>query len=150
MKDARTDAPRLEGVDLLVVRELTSGIYFGEPRRREETAEGLRALDTMVYTEREIRRVVRLAFEIARGRTKRLTSIDKANVLESSRLWRQVATAVAKDFPDVKLEHQLVNLRHAQHHAAQLADRLRAAVDLGTRWVGAAPPRGTASGGGER
>jgi 3-isopropylmalate dehydrogenase len=100
---------RLAGVDLLVVRELTGGIYFGEPRLREETADGLRALDTMVYTDREIRRVVRLAFQIARGRRKLVTSIDKANVLESSRLWRQVATEVGRDFPDVTLEHQLVD-----------------------------------------
>jgi 3-isopropylmalate dehydrogenase len=100
---------RLAGVDLLVVRELTGGIYFGEPRRREETADGVRALDTMVYSDREIRRVVRLAFQIARGRRKLVTSIDKANVLESSRLWRQVATEVGKDFPDVQLEHQLVD-----------------------------------------
>jgi 3-isopropylmalate dehydrogenase len=100
---------RLAGVDLLVVRELTGGIYFGEPRTREETADGVRALDTMVYSDREIRRVVRLAFQIAQGRRKLVTSIDKANVLESSRLWRQVATEVGKDFPGVKLEHQLVD-----------------------------------------
>jgi 3-isopropylmalate dehydrogenase len=100
---------RLVGVDLLVVRELTGDVYFGEPRLREETADGVRALDTMVYTDREIRRVVRLAFQIARGRRKKVTSIDKANVLESSRLWRQVATEVGRDFPDVELEHQLVD-----------------------------------------
>ena len=100
---------RIEGVDLLIVRELTGGIYFGEPRLREETPKGLRAVDTLEYTEGEIRRVVRLAFTIARGRKKLVTSVDKANVLESSRLWRQIAIEVAKDFPDVKLEHQLVD-----------------------------------------
>ncbi|MFW6067706.1 MAG: 3-isopropylmalate dehydrogenase [Myxococcota bacterium] len=100
---------RLEGVDLLVVRELTGGIYFGEPRLREEVEGGVRALDTMVYTDREVRRVVRLACRIAQGRRGLVHSIDKANVLESSRLWRQVATEVATEFPDVKMEHQLVD-----------------------------------------
>src|SRR4051812_7290694 len=85
----------LVGVDLLVVRELTGGLYFGEPRRRVTTEAGVHAIDTLVYTEHEIRRVVRLAFELARGRRKRVTSIDKANVLESSRLWRQIAVEVA-------------------------------------------------------
>ncbi len=101
---------RLEGVDLLVVRELTGGLYFGQPRLREPTADGgVRAVDTLEYTDAEIRRVVKLAFELARGRRKRVTSVDKANVLESSRLWRQVATEVAADYPDVTLEHQLVD-----------------------------------------
>jgi 3-isopropylmalate dehydrogenase len=100
---------RVHGVDLLIVRELTGGLYFGEPRLREQTPNGLRAVDTLEYTEGEIRRVVRLGFTIARGRRKLLTSVDKANVLESSRLWRQVAMEVAQDFPDVKLEHQLVD-----------------------------------------
>ncbi len=100
---------RLDGVDLLIVRELTGGLYFGEPRRREPCDGGERAIDTLVYTDAEIRRIVRLGFELARGRKKRLTSVDKANVLESSRLWRQVATEVASEFPDVELEHQLVD-----------------------------------------
>ncbi len=101
---------RLEGVDLLVVRELTGGLYFGQPRLREPTPDGgVRAVDTLEYTDAEIRRVVKLAFELARGRRKRVTSVDKANVLESSRLWRQVATEVAADYPDVTLEHQLVD-----------------------------------------
>ncbi len=98
------------GVDLVVVRELTGGLYFGEPRFTETQADGTRrAIDTLVYTDAEIRRVMRLAFSIAQTRQKRLTSIDKANVLESSRLWRQVATEVASEFPDVQLEHQLVD-----------------------------------------
>jgi 3-isopropylmalate dehydrogenase len=99
----------LEGVDVLVVRELTGGIYFGEPRLRENVDGGVRAVDTMVYTDGEIRRIVKLAFELASQRRGRVTSVDKANVLETSRLWRQVATEVAGEFPDVELEHQLVD-----------------------------------------
>jgi 3-isopropylmalate dehydrogenase len=100
---------RLLGVDLLVVRELTGGIYFGQPQgRRNQNGETL-ALDTMVYSESEIRRVTRLAFEAARGRKGKLTSVDKANVLESSRLWRQTVSLTAADFPDIELEHLLVD-----------------------------------------
>ncbi len=95
----------LAGVDLLVVRELTGGIYFGAKRR-----EGDRAVDECVYTTAEIERVVRLAARFARARRGRLTSVDKANVLETSRLWREVATRVLKaEFPDVRLDHQLVD-----------------------------------------
>jgi len=97
------------GVDILVVRELTGGLYFGEPRGRTRTADGERAVDTLVYTDEEIRRVVRLAFRLARHRGSRVCSVDKANVLESSRLWRQIAIEVASDYPDVRLEHQLVD-----------------------------------------
>jgi 3-isopropylmalate dehydrogenase len=99
---------RVRGTDLLIVRELTGGIYFGE-QRLEQTPDGARATDTLVYTEAEIRRIVRLAFELARGRRKLVTSVDKANVLESSRLWRRVASSLVGDFPDVRLEHQLVD-----------------------------------------
>jgi 3-isopropylmalate dehydrogenase len=99
----------LDGVDVLVVRELTGGIYFGEPRLREIVNGGVRAVDTMVYTDAEIRRVVRLAFELAGQRRGRVTSVDKANVLETSRLWRQVAIEVGGEFPDIELEHQLVD-----------------------------------------
>jgi 3-isopropylmalate dehydrogenase len=99
---------RVQGTDLLIVRELTGGIYFGE-RRLEQTPEGERATDTLVYSEHEIRRIVRLAFELARGRRKLVTSVDKANVLESSRLWRRVASSLVGDFSDVRLEHQLVD-----------------------------------------
>jgi 3-isopropylmalate dehydrogenase len=99
----------LEGVDVLVVRELTGGIYFGEPRLRENVHGGVRAVDTMVYTDGEIRRIVRLAFNLASQRRGRVTSVDKANVLETSRLWRQVATEVAEEFPGIELEHQLVD-----------------------------------------
>jgi 3-isopropylmalate dehydrogenase len=99
----------LEGVDLLIVRELTSGLYFGRPSEERATAEGRVAIDTLWYTEAEIRRVVRLAFELARGRRKRLTSVDKANVLATSRLWRKVVEEVRADFPDVEVGHQLVD-----------------------------------------
>ncbi len=100
---------RVSGANFIVIRELTGGLYFGTPKGREKTPEGERAVDTLVYTEGEIRRIVRLAFTIARGRRKVVTSVDKANVLESSRLWRKVAIEVGKEFPDVRLEHQLVD-----------------------------------------
>jgi 3-isopropylmalate dehydrogenase len=99
----------LIGVDLLVLRELTGGLYFGTPRGRDKVDGRLRAFDTMEYYEYEIRRVVELAFRLARGRRKKVTSVDKANVLETSRLWRHTATEVAKGFPDVVLEHMLVD-----------------------------------------
>jgi 3-isopropylmalate dehydrogenase len=100
---------RLQGVDLLVVRELTGGIYFGEPRERRYLNGEVQAVDTMVYSESEILRVSRLAFQAARDRQGKVTSVDKANVLESSRLWRQTVTEAAKQFPDVILEHLLVD-----------------------------------------
>ena len=112
---------RVAGVDFLVIRELTGGLYFGQPKGRTITPEGEQAVDTLIYTEHEIRRIVRLAFNLARGRRKLVTSIDKANVLESSRLWRQIAIQVGKEFPDVKLEHQLVDSAAMRliTHAAQ-------------------------------
>jgi 3-isopropylmalate dehydrogenase len=100
---------KLVGVDLLVVRELTGGLYFGQPKGREQTPDGIRALDTLVYTETEVRRILKMAFELAGPRKKRVTSVDKANVLESSRLWRQVAIEVGKNYPDIILEHMLVD-----------------------------------------
>jgi 3-isopropylmalate dehydrogenase len=99
----------IEGVDLVVVRELTGGLYYAEPRGRRETPNGIVAEDTMRYTEGEIERVVRVGFELARGRRKKLTSVDKANVLECSRLWRTVATRLGEEYPDVELEHVLVD-----------------------------------------
>ncbi|MGE5577901.1 MAG: 3-isopropylmalate dehydrogenase, partial [Syntrophothermus sp.] len=100
----------LQGVDLLVVRELTGGLYFGQPRGREPLGTGqVRVVDTLVYTTEEIERVVQVAFEAAQKRRKKVTSIDKANVLESSRLWREIATEVGKKYPDVTLEHMLVD-----------------------------------------
>ena len=100
---------RLAGVDLLVVRELTGGIYFGE-KRREQVAGVERATDVCTYDELEIARTVRVAAALARARDRRLTSVDKANVLETSRLWRRVAARVlADEFPDVRLDHVLVD-----------------------------------------
>jgi 3-isopropylmalate dehydrogenase len=99
----------LDGVDMLIVRELTSGLYFGRPSEQRETPEGRVAIDTLWYTEAEIRRVVRLAFELAQGRGRRLTSVDKANVLATSRLWRKVVDETKPDFPDVEVTHQLVD-----------------------------------------
>jgi len=98
----------LEGTDLIVVRELTGGIYFGEKGRRD-SEDGQVAYDTCVYSVKEIERIVRTAFEVARKRRKKLASVDKANVLETSRLWRETVIRVAKDYPDVELEHVLVD-----------------------------------------
>ena len=100
---------RVAGVDFVVIRELTGGLYFGTPKGRTMTPEGERAVDTLVYTEMEIRRIVQLAFRMAQQRRRLVTSVDKANVLESSRLWRKVAIEIGREHPDVKLEHQLVD-----------------------------------------
>jgi 3-isopropylmalate dehydrogenase len=99
----------IKGADFIFVRELTGGLYFGRPKRRWTTSRGRRAVDTMAYSEQEIERIVRVGFELARGRKKKLISVDKANVLESSRLWRKVAMEVAEQYPDVELEHMLVD-----------------------------------------
>jgi len=99
----------VRGVDFIFVRELTGGLYFGKPKRRWRTTRGRRSVDSMVYSEQEIERIVRVGFEVARSRQKKLISVDKANVLESSRLWRQAAIEVSKDYPDVTLEHMLVD-----------------------------------------
>jgi 3-isopropylmalate dehydrogenase len=99
----------LKGVDLLVLRELTGGLYFGMPRGRDEVDGRLRAFDTMEYYEYEIRRILVLAFRLAGGRRKKVTSVDKANILETSRLWRATAADVARDFPGVTLENMLVD-----------------------------------------
>jgi 3-isopropylmalate dehydrogenase len=99
----------LKGTDLLVVRELTGGLYFGQPSRQWKERRGRAAVDTLVYREHEIERIARLAFDLARTRKHRVTSVDKANVLSSSRLWRSVVTEVSSDYPDVALEHMLVD-----------------------------------------
>ena len=99
----------LKDVDLMVVRELTGGIYYGKPRLRRTVYGELQALDTMIYAESEVRRIARLAFQLAQGRRKMVTSIDKANVLECSRLWRQTVSEVAGEYPDVTLDHMLVD-----------------------------------------
>jgi len=98
------------GIDILVVRELTGGMYFGQPKKTEALAGGgFRAIDTMVYTTPEIERIAHVAFQAARRRRKKLTSIDKANVLENGILWREVVTRVGKEYPDVALEHMFVD-----------------------------------------
>ncbi len=99
----------IDGVDFIFIRELTGGLYFARPKRQWRTSRGRRATDSMTYSEQEIERIVRVGFEMASGRRKKLTSVDKANVLESSRLWRQVANEVATDYPDVALDHMLVD-----------------------------------------
>ncbi len=108
--DATSLKPKvIEGVDLIFVRELTGGIYFGRPKKQWQTSRGRRAIDSMTYSEQEIERIIRVGFELARGRRRKLTSVDKANVLQSSRLWRQVATEIAVEYRDVELEHVLVD-----------------------------------------
>ncbi len=99
----------LKDVDMIILRELTGGLYFAKPKRRWETSRGRRGVDTLKYTEQEIERILRMAFEMAMGRRKLVTSVDKANVMETSRLWREIAVEVAKDFPEVELEHILVD-----------------------------------------
>jgi 3-isopropylmalate dehydrogenase len=97
-----------EGFDMVIMRELTGGIYFGE-RKTEEVNGLLKATDVLTYDEEEINRIAIRSFDIAMKRRKRVTSVDKANVLDSSRLWRKVVTEVAKDYPEVELEHMLVD-----------------------------------------
>ena len=97
------------GFDMVCVRELTGGIYFGRPKGREGEGEAERAFDTETYTRAEVRRIAKLAFEIARHRRGRVTSVDKANVLATSRLWRETVEEVAADNPDVTLEHMYVD-----------------------------------------
>jgi 3-isopropylmalate dehydrogenase len=112
--DATADSSPLKaevvaGVDLLIVRELLGGLYFGEPRGMSREGEPREAFNTMRYTEAEVERVARVAFEAAEGRRRKVTSVDKANVLETSRLWREVVTRVAREYPDVTLEHAYVD-----------------------------------------
>ena len=99
----------VEGTDMIIVRELTGGIYYGTPRGITGSGAEERAVNTMTYTRGEIERVARMAFRLARTRRKKLTSVDKSNVLECSQLWRRVVIEVSKDFADVELEHLLVD-----------------------------------------
>jgi 3-isopropylmalate dehydrogenase len=100
----------VSGLDILIVRELTGGIYFGQPRGIETLASGeRRGFNTLVYTESEVERICRVAFDLARKRRKRLCSVDKANVLECTEMWREVATRVGADYPDVTLSHMYVD-----------------------------------------
>ena len=99
----------VEGVDMIIVRELTGGIYYGTPRGIYEDGAETRAVNTMAYTRSEIERVARVAFRLARARRKKVTSVDKSNVLENSQLWRRVVCEIAPEFPDVALDHLLVD-----------------------------------------
>ena len=99
----------IEDVDLVIVRELTGGLYFGQPKKRWQTPEGRQAVDTLFYSEGEIERILRVGFELARSRSKKLISVDKANILESSRLWRQIAIELSAEYPDIELQHMLVD-----------------------------------------
>ncbi len=99
----------VDGVDMLIVRELTGGIYYGTPRGIFEKGKDTHAVNTMAYTRAEIERVSRMAFELARNRRKKVTSVDKSNVIETSQLWRRVVIEVSKDYPDVALDHLLVD-----------------------------------------
>jgi 3-isopropylmalate dehydrogenase len=111
LENASSLQPQLvTGLDLVVVRELTSGIYFGTPKEQRRGADGIEeAVDTMFYRAPEIERIARVAFDLARTRRKRVTSVDKHNILETSGLWRAVVQRVARDYPDVAVEHLLVD-----------------------------------------
>jgi 3-isopropylmalate dehydrogenase len=99
----------IEGTDMIIVRELTGGIYYGTPRGISGSGAEERAVNTMSYTRPEIERVTRMAFQLARGRRKKVTSVDKSNVLENSQLWRKVVVEVAREYGDVELDHLLVD-----------------------------------------
>jgi len=99
----------VEGTDMIIVRELTGGIYYGTPRGISGEGSDERAVNTMTYTRQEIERVTRMAFGLARNRRKKVTSVDKSNVLENSQLWRKVVCEIAPEFPDVALDHLLVD-----------------------------------------
>src|SRR5271169_2206277 len=99
----------VDGTDMIIVRELTGGIYYGTPRGISGSGAEERAVNTMTYTRPEIERVARMAFQLARGRRKKVTSVDKSNVLENSQLWRKVVIEVAAQYPDVTLDHLLVD-----------------------------------------
>jgi len=111
----------VESIDMVVLRELTGGIYFGQPQRRWQADGQRHAVDTLAYSEAEVERIVRLGFETARARRGLLTSVDKANILDTSRMWREIADELASDYPDVTLEHRLVDacamdlIRHPAH-----------------------------------
>ena len=102
-------ADRLAGVDVMIVRELTGGLYFGTPKGRDRVNGHVRAVDTLEYHDYEIKRVLEVAFRLAKQRKGKVTSVDKANVLETSRLWRQLANEMHAKYPDVRLEHMLVD-----------------------------------------
>ncbi|MEX0782974.1 MAG: 3-isopropylmalate dehydrogenase [Dehalococcoidia bacterium] len=99
----------LEGTDMVVIRELTGGLYFGRPQKRWANTAGRQGVDTLRYSEKEVVRVCHVAFQLARQRRKKVTSVDKANVLRTGQLWREIATEVGKQYPDIELEHILVD-----------------------------------------
>ena len=99
----------VRSVDMMVVRELTGGLYFGKPQKQWRNSRGRRAVDTMSYSEKELERIIRVGFELAMSRRKKLTSVDKANVLETSRLWRQIASEIAAEYPQVEMDNMLVD-----------------------------------------
>lgn len=99
----------LDKVDMVIVRELTGGLYYARPKKRWSTPSGRRGVDTLRYTEKEISRILKVGFELAQARRQKLTSVDKANVLETSRLWREMATEMGRSYPQVQLEHMLVD-----------------------------------------
>jgi 3-isopropylmalate dehydrogenase len=109
LNDSTLKPEALQGTDMVVIRELTGGIYFGKPQKRWTTSRGRRAVDTMRYSEAEVLRILHVGFQMARRRRKKLTSVDKANILDTSRMWREIAGEVAKQYPDVELEHLLVD-----------------------------------------
>lgn len=111
----------LEGTDMVIIRELTGGLYFGQPKRRWEEGGQRHAVDTLYYSEEEVRRILQVGFDLARGRRKKLTSVDKQNVLESGRLWREIAIEMGKQNPDVELDHILVDAA-AMHLIRRPAD----------------------------
>lgn len=100
---------RVNGCDLIVLRENTGGIFFGQPRKQWQDSEGRHAVDTMVYSEKEIERIIRLGFELARRRRRKLSSVAKFNWFQTSRLWQQIAMELAPEYPDVELEHVLID-----------------------------------------
>ena len=110
LEDASTLKPELvRGLDMMVVRELTGGIYYGTPKEQRIVDGVEEAVDTMIYRAPEIERIARVGFELARSRRKRLTSVDKQNILETSRLWRRVVDRIASEYPDVACDHLLVD-----------------------------------------
>lgn len=121
LEDASPLKPELvRGLDLVIVRELTGGIYYGVPKEQRRVGEIDEAVDTMIYRAPEIERIARIAFDLARSRRNRLTSVDKQNILETSRLWRRVVNEVAREYPEVAVEHLLVDTA-----AMQLVQRPR-------------------------
>src|SRR5690606_30863140 len=121
LAEASTLKPEVvAGLDILIVRELTGGIYFGQPRERRVLDNGERqAYDTLPYSESEIRRIAVVGFDLARLRNRKVCSVDKANVLASSQLWREVVEEVAKDYPDVELSH----MYRSEEHTSELQSR---------------------------